>query len=44
MVLNYPREAFFEHDYSTLAEERSKLAADIADHLAGQLLQALKGS
>ena len=44
MVVNYPRETFFEHDYSTIAEERTKLAADIADNLAGQLLQALKGS
>jgi len=41
LTLEYPREIFFEHDYSSIEEERRKLADDIATTLANRLLQAL---
>lgn len=41
--LDYPRELFFDHDYSTVEVERAKLAADLAATLSDQLLSALSG-
>lgn len=39
--LEYPREIFFDHDYSTVEAERRKLAEDIATTLARRFLDAL---
>lgn len=41
LTLEYPREIYFEHDFSTLEQERRKLAENIAATLANQLLTAL---
>jgi hypothetical protein len=38
----YPVQAFFDHDQSTLATERQKLADQIAEVLAGELLKVLQ--
>lgn len=39
----YPAKAFFDHDYSTLAAERKKIAERISHDLSGQLITALGG-
>jgi hypothetical protein len=39
----YPAKAFFDHDYSSLATERKKLAERISQDLSGRLIQALGG-
>lgn len=39
----YPAKAFFDHDYSTLAAERKKLAERISHDLSHRLIQALDG-
>jgi hypothetical protein len=39
-----PLESFFEHDASTLAVEREKLARRLARELAAEALKALKGA
>lgn len=39
----YPAKAFFDHDYSTLAAERKKLAERISSDLSRQLIKALGG-
>lgn len=44
LLLEYPQEVFFEHDYSSAEQERRKLAAQIATTLAARLLAALGGS
>lgn len=44
LVLEYPREIFFDHDFSTIEAERSKLAGDVATTLAGRLIDVLTGS
>lgn len=41
LVLDYPRDDFFDKDYSTLTKERRKLAANIAGTLASRLLAAI---
>jgi len=41
LTIEYPRELFFEHDYTTLEQERRKLAEDIATTLATRLLAAI---
>lgn len=41
--LEYPREIFFDHDFSTVEVERRKLTEDIASTLARRLLDALAG-
>ncbi|MBW6510882.1 MAG: hypothetical protein K0A93_02025 [Desulfuromonadaceae bacterium] len=41
LQLSYPRETFFEHDYSTIGNERRKLTADISATLAEGILRAL---
>jgi len=41
LTIEYPREIFFEHDYSTLEQERRKLAEEIATTLATRLLAAI---
>jgi len=43
LTLDYPRETFFEHDYSTVEAERKNLAEDVASTLATRLLSALSG-
>ena len=40
--IDYPREVFFDHDRTTVEEERRKLADDIASTLARRLLDALR--
>jgi len=40
--IDYPREAFFDHDRSTVEEERRRLSDDIASTLARRLLDALR--
>lgn len=44
LVMEYPREIFFDHDYSTISQQRQRLAKDIATTLAGKLLKSLAGS
>jgi len=44
LVMEYPREIFFEHDYSTIELQRQRLAVDIADTLAQKLLKSLAGT
>lgn len=44
LVMEYPREIFFEHDYSSVHVQRQRLAADIANTLAQKLLKSLAGS
>lgn len=44
LVMEYPREIFFDHDYSTIAAQRYRLAKDIATTLANKLLKSLAGS
>lgn len=41
LTLEYPRELYFEHDYTSLEQERRRLAENIAATLANQLLHAL---
>jgi len=41
LTIEYPRELFFEHDYTTIEQERRKLAEDIATTLATRLLAAI---
>ncbi len=41
MVMEYPREIFFDHDYSTIDKQRRLLARDIAEQLADYLLKTL---
>jgi len=41
LSVDYPRETFFEHDYSNVEVERQKLADDVARTLATRLLDAL---
>ncbi|TYO96673.1 hypothetical protein EDC39_11363 [Geothermobacter ehrlichii] len=41
LMMEYPREVFFDHDYSTIEQQRRLLARDIADTLAGYLIDAL---
>jgi hypothetical protein len=41
LVADYPRERYFNHDYSTVEEERRRLLADVADTLAHRLRTAL---
>jgi len=41
LTIEYPRETFFEHDYTTIEQERRKLAEDIATTLATRLLAAI---
>jgi hypothetical protein len=43
LTLDYPRETFFEHDYSTVETERKNIAEDVARTLATRLLDALSG-
>ena len=43
LELSYPKEVFFEHDYSTLLIERRKLTNDISAALADTVLRALSG-
>lgn len=43
LELSYPKEVFFEHDYSTLVVERRKLMDDISTALADSVLAALNG-
>lgn len=43
LELAYPKEVFFEHDYSSIDSERRKLAADISTALAEAVLTALTG-
>jgi hypothetical protein len=43
LELTLPAESFYENDYSTLPEERRKLAEKISTELADQLLLALFG-
>ncbi|NIQ94790.1 MAG: hypothetical protein GWN87_11705 [Desulfuromonadales bacterium] len=43
-IAEYPAEIFFDHDDSSLEIERQKLAAEIADRLSRQLLDALLGT
>ncbi|PNU20278.1 hypothetical protein C2E25_08205 [Geothermobacter hydrogeniphilus] len=44
LVMEYPREIFFEHDYSNILVQRRRLATDIATTLAQKLLKSLAGS
>jgi len=44
LVMEYPREIFFEHDYSSIQVQRQRLAKDIATTLAGRLMKSLSGS
>lgn len=37
LVAEYPREMYFNHDYTTVEEERRKLFADVATTLANRL-------
>lgn len=41
LTLEYPLERYFEHDYTSIPEERRKLAEVIASTLANQLLDTL---
>jgi len=41
LTLEYPREIFFEHDYSTLEAEKKKLVTDIVETLAERFLSAV---
>lgn len=43
-VIDYPREAFFQNDFSTIKAERLKLAEETAATLAARLLKALSPS
>ncbi len=40
-VFSYPTENFYQNDYSSLPEERRKLAAEVATNLAEQFLAAI---
>lgn len=42
LTIEYPRQIFFEHDYTTVELERRRLADDVATTLAQRLLAALQ--
>jgi len=44
MVMEYPREIFFDHDYSTIDKQRRLLARDIAEQLADYLMKTLSAA
>jgi len=44
LSLEYPREVFFEHDYTSVIAERQKLSRDISATLAARLIAALSGA
>ncbi|PLX82480.1 MAG: hypothetical protein C0616_02390 [Desulfuromonas sp.] len=41
LQFDYPKEVFFQHDYSSLVQQRDLLAKDVADNLAAQLYSAM---
>lgn len=41
LQFDYPKEVFFQHDYSSLVQQRDLLAKDVADYLADQLYSAM---
>jgi len=41
LMMEYPREVFFDHDYTTIEQQRRLLARDIAETLAAYLIDAL---
>lgn len=44
LSLEYPREVFFQHDYTSVVAERRKLSRDISATLAKRLIGALSGA
>lgn len=42
LELNFPTEVFFQNDYTTLADERRKLAVKIAENLVDRFLAAIQ--